>query len=208
MWRDWKSNVLKKVAKHKTYMMGTGGGSPKELQLSGTENALFNFLTSDASGLKEIPEGGFTNTMPTYDNNETLSSSTLSYNIENNENEVEETFSNDYSNDALLFQYKMHSPIQQTKQHVQSVSLLHTNIHVKQRKCGIQTNTKVKKYDTFVLSLSNFQNVHQNKENWEQNNKTCGFSLDDTEKYTAKQSENISNFLIKFKNVRMILSGI
>ncbi|KMQ89372.1 hypothetical protein RF55_11007 [Lasius niger] len=68
-WRDWKSNVLKKVAKHKTYMMGTGGGSPKELQLSSTENALLNFLTLDASGLNEIPEGGFTNTMPTYDNN-------------------------------------------------------------------------------------------------------------------------------------------
>lgn len=59
-------------------MMGTGGGSPKELQLSSTENALLNFLTLDASGLNEIPEGGFTNTMPTYDNNETLSSSSFS----------------------------------------------------------------------------------------------------------------------------------
>ncbi|KMQ82305.1 hypothetical protein RF55_23439, partial [Lasius niger] len=160
--------------------------------LSSTENALLNFLTPDASGLNEIPEGGFTNTMPTYDNNETLSSSSFSYNIEEKENEIEEIFSNDYSNDALPLQYEMHSPIQQTKQHVQSVLSLHTNIPVKQKRRGIQTNTKVKKYDnTFVSSLSNLQDVHQSKENWEQDNKMCGFSLDDTEKYTTKQSEDI-----------------
>lgn len=61
----------------------------------------------------------------------------------------------------------MHSPIQQTKQHVQSVLSLHTNIPVKQKRRGIQTNIKVKKYDnTFVSSLFNLQDVHQSKENW------------------------------------------
>lgn len=32
----------------------------------------------------------------------------------------------------------------------------------------------------------------------------CGFSLDDTEKYTTKQSEGISNFLIKFKKIYIV----
>lgn len=151
-------------------MMGTGGGSPIDLQLSATENALLNFLTPDASGLSEISEGGFTNVMPSYDKNEILSSSALS--CEEKGDEVEEIFSNDFSNDEMLHlqSYETHSPIQQNKQHMQSASMsLSTNmqnIHAKQKRCGIEPNTKFKKYDeTFVLSLHNMQNVHQNKEN-------------------------------------------
>lgn len=75
-------------------MMGIGGGSPKDLQLFITENALLNFLTPDTSGLKEISEGGFTSVIPSYDNTKTFSSS-ASYNIEEKEDEVEEVFSND-----------------------------------------------------------------------------------------------------------------
>ncbi|KYM94068.1 PREDICTED: uncharacterized protein LOC108781631 [Cyphomyrmex costatus] len=33
-WRDWKCNTLKKVAKHKSYMTSTDGGSPKYLELT------------------------------------------------------------------------------------------------------------------------------------------------------------------------------
>lgn len=59
----------------------------------------------------------------------------------------------------------MNSLIQQNKQ--QSMSLLSNNILVKQKKRRIEPNTKIEKYDeTFVLSLHNMQNVHQNKENW------------------------------------------
>lgn len=41
--------------------MGTGGGSPKNLQLTTVENALIDFLTPDACGLTNISEGGFEN---------------------------------------------------------------------------------------------------------------------------------------------------
>ncbi|KYQ47754.1 hypothetical protein ALC60_13213, partial [Trachymyrmex zeteki] len=95
-WRDWKANTLKKVAKHKIYIMGTGGGSPKDLQLSGTENTLFNFLTPDASGLRDISESGFTNMTPSYD--KTSNPFALS-NIEEKENEV---FSLDVWNDTMM----------------------------------------------------------------------------------------------------------
>lgn len=76
-------------------MMGTGGGSPKDLQLSATEDALIKFLTPDASGLRDIPEGGFTDVMSSYDNNKTLSSSTSSYNIEEKQDDTEDIVSND-----------------------------------------------------------------------------------------------------------------
>lgn len=74
-----------------------------------------------------------------------------------------------------LESYEAHSPIQQNKQHMESVFMLSSstniqnirNIHAKQRKHSIEPNTKVKKYDeTFVSSLHNVQNVHQNKKNW------------------------------------------
>lgn len=143
-------------------MIRTGGGSSKDLQLSITENALLNFLTPDASGLKEISESGFTNVIPSYDNTKTFSSS-VSYNIEEQEDEVEEVFSNDEM--LNLESYEMNSLIQQNKQ--QSMSLLNNDIHVKQKKRRIEPNTKIEKYDeTFVSSLRNMQNVHQNKENW------------------------------------------
>ncbi|XP_029172023.1 uncharacterized protein LOC114941265 isoform X2 [Nylanderia fulva] len=64
-WRDWKSNTLKKIAKQKTHMMGTGGGSPaKNLQLTLIEQSLLDFLTPDATGLSGISEGGFEDVMP------------------------------------------------------------------------------------------------------------------------------------------------
>ncbi|XP_071628772.1 uncharacterized protein [Temnothorax longispinosus] len=182
-------------------MMGTGGGSPKDLQLSATEDALIKFLTPDASGLKDISEGGFTDVMPSYDNNKTLSLSTSSYNIKEKQDKTEDIFLNDNSNDELLESYEAHSPIQQNKQHMESVSMLSSNtnmqnirnIHAKQRKRSIEPNTKVKKYDeTFALSLHNVKNVHQNKENLEQDSKTTcetTVSLDDTEKYITKRSE-------------------
>lgn len=92
-------------------MMGTGGGSPKELELPEIENALLNFLTPDASGLKNLPEGGFTNDMQSYDYNETWNSFALS----NTEEKDKDIFLLDTSNDTIL--HEMHSPIQQNKQH-------------------------------------------------------------------------------------------
>lgn len=151
-------------------MMGTGGGSPKDLQLSVTENTLLNFLTPDASGLKKILEGGFTNVIPSYDNNKTFSSSAL-YNIEEKENEIEEVFSNNIFNDEMLYleSYETHFLIQQNKQsaHMSLLSNMR-NIHVKQKAWyWTKYHTKVNKYDeTFVSSLHNIQNVQQNKENW------------------------------------------
>lgn len=57
-WRDWKSNLLKRVATYKSYTMGTGGGQPKSLYTSPSEDDLLEFLTPEASGMSDIPEGG------------------------------------------------------------------------------------------------------------------------------------------------------
>ncbi|KMQ86206.1 hypothetical protein RF55_14883 [Lasius niger] len=57
-WRDWKSNLLKKVATHKSYAGGTGGGPPKTLTTTPAEDNLLAFLTPKASGMPDIPEGG------------------------------------------------------------------------------------------------------------------------------------------------------
>ncbi|XP_071580557.1 uncharacterized protein [Temnothorax nylanderi] len=57
-WRDWKSNLLKRVATYKSYSAGTGGGPPKTLDTSPSEDDLLEFLTPEASGMSDIPEGG------------------------------------------------------------------------------------------------------------------------------------------------------
>lgn len=57
-WRDWKSNLLKRVAVHKRYASGTGGGPPKILNTSPSEDDLLEFLTPDASGISGVPGGG------------------------------------------------------------------------------------------------------------------------------------------------------
>jgi len=57
-WRDWKSNLLKRVAAYRSYAAGTGGGQPKILDTSPSEEDLLDFLTPEASGMSGIPEGG------------------------------------------------------------------------------------------------------------------------------------------------------
>ncbi|XP_018367749.1 PREDICTED: myb/SANT-like DNA-binding domain-containing protein 4 [Trachymyrmex cornetzi] len=57
-WRDWKSNLLRRVATYKSYAARTGGGQPIILNTSPAEDDLLEFLTSEASGMSNIPEGG------------------------------------------------------------------------------------------------------------------------------------------------------
>lgn len=90
-------------------MIGTGGGSPKHLQLTAIEKALLEFLTPDASGLTGIPEGGIEDVMPNSNYNET---SPLSYNIEENREEI---FLNETSK---MDSYRIESSILQ-KEHPQ-----------------------------------------------------------------------------------------
>ncbi|KAL0110638.1 hypothetical protein PUN28_013904 [Cardiocondyla obscurior] len=55
---DWKMNVLKKETKRRSNGMKTGGGSPKNVNFSSLEENLLEFLTPEAAGLLNIPEGG------------------------------------------------------------------------------------------------------------------------------------------------------
>ncbi|KAL0105521.1 hypothetical protein PUN28_016885 [Cardiocondyla obscurior] len=57
-WKDWKMNVLKKETKRRNNGMKTGGGSPKNVNFSSLEENLLEFLTPEAAGLLNIPEGG------------------------------------------------------------------------------------------------------------------------------------------------------
>lgn len=58
-WKDWQSYVLKKETKRKNHMQGTGGGPPEKLVLSTLDEKLLTFLTPEAVGLLNVPEGGF-----------------------------------------------------------------------------------------------------------------------------------------------------
>lgn len=116
-------------------MMGTGGGLPEELQLCETENALLNLLSTDASGLRDIPEGGFTNDLQenvisSYDCDETLNSIALSY--YNTKEKDEDTFSHT-SNDVIfnMKSYDMNSAIYE-KQHnnMQDTNLIENNLNL------------------------------------------------------------------------------
>ncbi|XP_012285524.1 uncharacterized protein LOC105702496 [Orussus abietinus] len=62
-WRDWKSNVLKKVLKRR-HVAGIGGGSPLKLSLTSIENNLLEFLAPDVAGLTGVIEGGLGNVGP------------------------------------------------------------------------------------------------------------------------------------------------
>lgn len=50
--------VLKKETKRRNYQLGTGGGSPIKIDLSSLEEELLDFLTPEAAGLENVPQGG------------------------------------------------------------------------------------------------------------------------------------------------------
>ena len=50
--------VLKKETKRRSYQLGTGGGSPLKIDFSLLEEELLAFLTPEAAGLENIPQGG------------------------------------------------------------------------------------------------------------------------------------------------------
>lgn len=53
-----KSYILKKEAKRRSYMQGTGGGPPTKVSFSTFEEEVLELLTPEAAGLENIPEGG------------------------------------------------------------------------------------------------------------------------------------------------------
>lgn len=52
---------MKKEAKRRNGIQGTGGGSPPKVVFSSFEDVL-QFLTSEAAGMKNIPDGGIIDT--------------------------------------------------------------------------------------------------------------------------------------------------
>lgn len=57
-WKDWKTYVLKKETKRRNHSLTTGGGSPINIYFSPLEEELLNFITPEAAGLDNIPQGG------------------------------------------------------------------------------------------------------------------------------------------------------
>lgn len=50
--------VLKKETKRRNHSLGTGGGSPIMITFSSLEEELLDFITPEAAGLDNIPQGG------------------------------------------------------------------------------------------------------------------------------------------------------
>ncbi|KMQ84791.1 hypothetical protein RF55_17114 [Lasius niger] len=68
-WKDIKSYILKKEAKRRSYVQGTGGGPPPKIAFSVFEEEVLELLTPEAAGLQNIPEGGInTEDNPILDN--------------------------------------------------------------------------------------------------------------------------------------------
>ncbi|XP_077275928.1 uncharacterized protein LOC143904838 isoform X2 [Temnothorax americanus] len=57
-WKDIKSYILKKEAKRRSYVQGTGGGPPLKIAFSNFEEEVLELLTPEAAGMENIPEGG------------------------------------------------------------------------------------------------------------------------------------------------------
>ncbi|XP_018311842.1 uncharacterized protein [Mycetomoellerius zeteki] len=57
-WKDMKSYILKKEAKRRNYMQGTGGEPLPKVAFSVFEEQVLELLTPEAAGLENIPEGG------------------------------------------------------------------------------------------------------------------------------------------------------
>ncbi|XP_018392469.1 PREDICTED: uncharacterized protein LOC108771627 [Cyphomyrmex costatus] len=62
-WKDIKSYILKKEAKRRNYMQGTGGGPSINISFTNFEEEVIEFLTPEAAGLEGIPEGGINLTL-------------------------------------------------------------------------------------------------------------------------------------------------
>ncbi|KYN50396.1 hypothetical protein ALC57_00033, partial [Trachymyrmex cornetzi] len=58
-WKDWKMYVLKKETKRRNDALKTGGGSPIKISFSPLKEELLEFITPEAAGLHNIPQGGF-----------------------------------------------------------------------------------------------------------------------------------------------------
>ncbi|GAB1860807.1 Regulatory protein zeste [Camponotus japonicus] len=56
-WKDMKCYILKKEAKRRNYVQGTGGSPPK-IAFSTFEEEVLELLTPEAAGIENIPEGG------------------------------------------------------------------------------------------------------------------------------------------------------
>ncbi|XP_071652752.1 uncharacterized protein [Temnothorax longispinosus] len=57
-WKDIKSYILKKEAKRRSHVQGTGGGPPLKIAFSNFEEEVLELLTPEAAGMENIPEGG------------------------------------------------------------------------------------------------------------------------------------------------------
>lgn len=57
-WKDWKMYVLKKETKRRNHGFGTGGGPPIKIPFSSLEEELLEFITPEAAGLENVPQGG------------------------------------------------------------------------------------------------------------------------------------------------------
>lgn len=51
-------NTLKKETKRRNHCLGTGGGSPINISFSPLEEELLEFITPEAAGFEDIPQGG------------------------------------------------------------------------------------------------------------------------------------------------------
>lgn len=58
-----RSYILKKEAKRRNYVEGTGGGPPSKIYFSTLEEEVLEFLTPEVAGLQNIPEGGILETI-------------------------------------------------------------------------------------------------------------------------------------------------
>ncbi|CAL1683866.1 unnamed protein product [Lasius platythorax] len=63
-WKDIKSYILKKEAKRRNSIQGTGGGLPPKVNFSTFEEDVLEFLTPEAAGMDNIPEGGIIDDEP------------------------------------------------------------------------------------------------------------------------------------------------
>lgn len=97
-----KSYILKKEAKRRSYVQGTGGGPPPKIAFSPFEDEMLQLLTPEAARLENIPEGGiYTEENPISEDIIQVENIEAEQDMQNNMNIVEEDNTNERNSENI-----------------------------------------------------------------------------------------------------------
>ncbi|XP_036149438.1 uncharacterized protein LOC118647847 [Monomorium pharaonis] len=97
-----KNYILKKEAKRRSYVQGTGGGPSPKIAFSPFEEEVLQLLTPEAAGLENIPEGGiYTEENPILEDTIQIENNEAEQDMQNNHNMINEDNRNEENSENI-----------------------------------------------------------------------------------------------------------